>query len=97
MFCPKCGALLVPKKGKIQCPTHGPAETKVKITEKTKEKQKLIKAGDDSDSREVYENECPKCGHRKAYGWMVQTRAADEAPTRFYECKKCGHKWKEYS
>ncbi|MCD6114052.1 MAG: transcription factor S, partial [Thermoprotei archaeon] len=40
--------------------------------------------------------ECPKCGNREAYVWMMQTRAADEPPTRFYRCTKCGYTWREY-
>jgi DNA-directed RNA polymerase, subunit M/Transcription elongation factor TFIIS len=39
---------------------------------------------------------CPKCGNHEAYYWMIQTRAADEPPTRFYKCVKCGHTWREY-
>ena len=27
---------------------------------------------------------------------LKQTRSADEAPTRFFECAKCGHKWRDY-
>lgn len=41
--------------------------------------------------------ECPKCGHDTAHWWLRQTRAADEATTRFYRCAKCGHTWREYT
>ena len=41
--------------------------------------------------------ECPKCGHREAYVWMVQTRGADESSTQFFRCTKCGYTWREYS
>jgi len=40
--------------------------------------------------------ECPKCGHNEAYYWFMQTRAADEPPTRFYKCTRCGYVWREY-
>jgi len=40
--------------------------------------------------------ECPHCGHNEAYYWIVQTRAADEPPTRIYKCTKCGYSWREY-
>jgi len=40
---------------------------------------------------------CPKCGHSKAYVVVMQTRAADEPPTRIYHCEKCGYTWREYS
>jgi len=40
---------------------------------------------------------CPKCGHDRGYVTMMQTRAADEPPTRIYRCEKCGYSWREYS
>lgn len=39
---------------------------------------------------------CRKCGAHEAYYWIIQTRAADEPPTRFYKCVKCGYVWREY-
>ncbi|MDO8467969.1 MAG: zinc ribbon domain-containing protein [Nanoarchaeota archaeon] len=39
---------------------------------------------------------CPECGNDKAYFWTVQTRASDEAETKFYKCIKCGHTRREY-
>ena len=44
----------------------------------------------------VTKAQCPKCEHTKAHWWVLQTRSADEAPTRFYQCCKCGYKWREY-
>ncbi|MHA1589855.1 MAG: transcription factor S [Candidatus Njordarchaeales archaeon] len=41
--------------------------------------------------------QCPKCGNLGAYVEIVQTRAADEPPTRIYKCTKCGYTWREYS
>ena len=40
---------------------------------------------------------CPKCGHDEVYVWMMQTRSADEPPTRFYRCAKCKYTWREYA
>ena len=40
--------------------------------------------------------ECPKCYHRTAYFWLVQTRAGDEPETKFLKCEKCGHTWRDY-
>ena len=40
---------------------------------------------------------CPKCEHPKAYYWLTQTRAADEAETKFLRCQKCEHTWRDYS
>jgi len=39
---------------------------------------------------------CRRCGANEAYYWVLQTRAADEPPTRFYKCVKCGYVWREY-
>ena len=39
---------------------------------------------------------CKKCNNTKCYFWTVQTRAGDEAETKFFKCTKCGHTWREY-
>ena len=39
---------------------------------------------------------CPACKNDEAYFWILQTRRADEPPTRFYKCTKCGKVWREY-
>ncbi len=40
---------------------------------------------------------CPKCGATKVYVVVIQTRAADEPPTRIYHCPNCKYTWREYS
>ena len=40
---------------------------------------------------------CSKCGNKKAYYWLVQTRAGDEPETKFFKCTKCKHVWRDYS
>lgn len=40
---------------------------------------------------------CPKCENSRAYYQMVQTRSADEPPTRIYTCTRCGYSWREFS
>jgi len=42
------------------------------------------------------EAECSKCGHKEAYYWTMQTRAADEGETKFLKCKNCNHTWRDY-
>ncbi len=44
----------------------------------------------------IVNEECEKCGNRKAYYWHAQTRSGDEAMTTFYRCTKCKHTWREY-
>lgn len=105
-FCPKCKALLIPlkKKNKIimKCPSCNYKSNK-KQNIILKEQVKLAK----KDKIEIIDKsittlpktneECPKCHHNKAYYWLVQTRAADEAATRFFRCTKCGNTWRSYS
>lgn len=101
-FCPKCGSIMVPKAGKktksFACDCG--YRTKQKPVAVLKEKVILEK----KDEIEVIdkkvetlpktEEECPKCKNREAYFWTVQTRAGDEAETRFLECTKCKHRWR---
>ncbi len=106
-FCPKCKTLLIPRKDEgetyLICRCCGyKIETnslQYRIV-KSKERESKI-------SLSVIENknenlmpkikvECPACGGIEAYWWLVQTRRADEAPTRFYKCTRCGYTWREY-
>ena len=43
------------------------------------------------DTLPLTDADCPKCEHEKAYYWLVQTRAGDEADTKFLKCEKCKH------
>jgi len=100
-FCPKCGALLVLKKKNWVCPKCSYRE-KGKVEFKTKEViEGKIKVGvlktKESDVRPITTITCPKCGNTKAYYEIVQTRAGDEAETRFFTCTKCGYRWREYA
>jgi len=38
--------------------------------------------------------ECPECGNRQAFWWIVQTDSADEPSTQFFRCTKCSHTWR---
>ena len=44
----------------------------------------------------VYQIKHPKCDHKEAWFWTSQTRAGDEAETKFFKCTKCRHTWREY-
>jgi len=104
MFCKKCGSLLIPEKeesGKIKfvcrkCGT-GSRSKDLKIKSVTPKKDKLFfidkKESEDLPSVRA---KCPKCGKMKAVYWIIQTRAADEAPTKFFKCVSCEHTWREY-
>ena len=100
-FCPKCGAVLIHKKKKDGCPRCGysaKGRTKIKTSETIEEKEKIavVKEKESEILPEVNEK-CKKCGHDRAYFWTVQTRASDEAETKFFKCTKCGHTRRDYS
>lgn len=42
------------------------------------------------------DRKCNKCGSDNIYVESRQTRAADEATTKIYECLDCGNRWNEY-
>ena len=102
MFCEKCGCLLVPKehggKRKFYCAKCKKySRLNKKIVEKGEKKQKIVLIKEKKISLPKIEADCKKCGSKKAYFWIEQTRASDEPPTRFYKCVKCGKVWREYS
>lgn len=71
-------------------------EYKVVKSAERKEKVKVIEEGA-KPALPTTKAKCLKCGHDRAFWWLRQTRAADEASTRFYRCAKCGHTWREYT
>ncbi len=99
-FCPKCGAILINKNNKWVCP-KGDYKTTEKIKIESKEKPEKAKIGVIKEGQtNVYPTvtiTCPKCGNERAYFFTTQTRAGDEAETRFFICTKCSHRWREYS
>lgn len=104
MFCPKCGSILIPKKKgsktTLVCNSCGAVSTnveKTKLHEKILKKDRVLKVVEkEPETLPITDTECPKCGHKKAYYWMIQTRAADEPETQFFKCEKCSHKWRHY-
>ena len=104
-FCPKCGAMMLPKEGVLTCNSCGYSEdlsneeeyaiSRKKELEEVEDTVKML--GDDVDIRPTTREICPECGNDEAYYDLKQTRSADEAPTRFFTCTKCKHSWREYS
>ena len=69
--------------------------TKVKHT--IKEKTLVLEEEEmPAGSQKIKGVVCPACKNDEAYFWILQTRRADEPPTRFYKCTKCGKVWREY-
>lgn len=104
MFCPKCGSLLMPKKEGskvVMCCTSCKYKDKdykeEKKREEIKEKEKIDVVEEEDDTLPITEAECPECGNKEAYFWLVQTRASDEPETKFHKCTKCKHIWRDYS
>lgn len=99
-FCPKCGAVLIQKRKNYGCPRCNYAskeKTKISSSEKIEEKKKVEVINEkDSEVHPVVEEKCPECGNKKSYFWTVQTRASDEAETKFFKCTKCNHTWRYY-
>lgn len=100
-FCPKCGAILVQKTKNLGCPrcnysSKGKAPV-LKTSEKISEKNKGVAISRETKGVHPIVNErCKKCNNDKAYFWTVQTRASDEAETKFFKCVKCENTWREY-
>jgi len=103
LFCPKCGALLVPKKNKKQiscnCGYVHKEAVNISLSEKINEVKRIevINEQDKIKVLPITDVECPECKHDKARFWTAQTRAADEAETRFFRCEGCHHVWRDAS
>jgi len=99
-FCPKCGCVLVMKTKNSGCPRCGyssKGKLKIEASEKINIKPEIGVISDkDTDVFPVIAAICPKCGNKEAYFWTSQTRAGDEAETKFYRCTKCKHTWRDY-
>lgn len=105
MFCPKCGAIVVPKKTKttgkmrLSCASCSYSTNKkekivLKETVTQSKKDDIEVISKRIETLPKVQETCPKCQHREAFYWLVQTRAGDEAETRFFKCVKCTHTWR---
>ncbi len=99
-FCPKCGAVLIPKRknfGCARCSYSSKDKIKITTSEKIGEIEEIgIVSEKDTETLPIVTEKCKKCKHEKAFFWTVQTRAGDEAETKFFKCTKCKNIWREY-
>ncbi|MBQ2666161.1 transcription factor S [Methanobrevibacter sp.] len=100
-FCPKCGAMILPSNGELKCNSCGEVieienKESFKISRKIKAEENVKMLGEDVDVLPTTTETCPECGHDKAVYKLLQTRSADEAPTRIFTCTKCKHTWRAY-
>ena len=94
-FCPKCGAMLMSKK--CECGYEADADVKLETSESIEGAGEVVVVNDgDGEVNPIVDKECVKCGHPECYFWTKQTRAGDEAETKFYKCVKCKHTWRDY-
>jgi transcription factor S len=102
MFCPKCGSILIPKKDRnkqvlaCKCGYKNTEESDMKFKEVITPHKEVEVIEEQKEALPIVEEECPKCKHKQAYSWELQTRAADEPPTQFFRCEKCRHTWRHY-
>lgn len=98
-FCPRCGAVLIQKRknyGCARCDYSTKDKLKIKTYEKIDEKNKVVVIKKEMNTLPIVMEKCKKCGNDKAYFWTIQTRAGDEAETKFFKCTKCDNTWREY-
>src|SRR3989344_1966104 len=102
MFCPKCGAILMPKKDgnkkmmACSCGYKSKEITSEPLKESKIEEKKEVEVidQDDFESLPLTDAECEKCGHKRAHYWLIQTRSGDEPETKFLRCEECKHTWR---
>jgi len=95
-FCPKCGSMLIWKKCN-RCDYVSEKEVKLETSQKIDPKKEIVCVNEgDHEIDPIVKIICVKCNHSEAYFWTKQTRAGDEAETRFFKCVKCKHTWREY-
>ena len=111
-FCPRCGSLMTLRKVGDRtawvCPSCGYSEdlylaggaqlAVLRKEIKHSEKERIVVVDPNINWKAMPKTKavCPRCGHPEAYVWVVQTRRADEPPTRFFKCVSCGYVWREY-
>lgn len=101
-FCPECKSILRPKKEEdkvimtCSCGYTSDSKGSGSIKEKAKETADVEVVDQDFETMPITKEECPKCKNKEAYYWLVQTRSADEAMTKFLRCTKCKHTWRDY-
>ena|SRR3989344_5043006 len=99
-FCQRCGGMILVKNDKAVCVSCGHKQKKkphIKAAEKIKQQKTVaIIKEEQSNTNPIIEMKCPKCGHKKAYFWTMQTRSGDESETKFYKCTACKHTWRKY-
>eukprot|EP01099_Mayorella_cantabrigiensis_P005338 TRINITY_DN4228_c0_g1_i1.p1 TRINITY_DN4228_c0_g1~~TRINITY_DN4228_c0_g1_i1.p1 ORF type:complete len:128 (+),score=15.30 TRINITY_DN4228_c0_g1_i1:35-418(+) len=97
-FCQQCGNLLDLSTKHLNCQLCGQTHTSQQLNAQSSLSSKVFSRkqnlqDEETETRAIIEEGCPKCGHERLYFTTVQLRSVDEGQTVFYECLKCKHKW----
>jgi DNA-directed RNA polymerase subunit M len=99
-FCQRCGGVILVQDKKANCVSCGyrlKKAPKIQVAEKIPKKEDIAVINEEAESTyPVIDMDCPKCKHKKAHFWSMQTRSSDESETKFYKCVKCKHTWRIY-
>ena len=98
-FCEKCGSICMPKGVNLicmRCNHKQDSDGNLTFKEKIVKKKNVEVIEKEANSYPLVDQECPKCHHKKAYFWEIQTRASDEPATQFFKCESCSHTWRIY-
>lgn len=78
------------KFGCSRCDYVERGEVNMEMKESAKEKLGIAIIDEkEENTNPVVAHECRRCGNKKAYFWIQQMRAGDEAESKFYQCTKC--------
>ncbi len=94
--CPSCGYQEEVGSGQAGGQQVQLAVLRQRINHDAKERLVVIDKSKQPETLPKTRAVCPRCGYHEAYYWVVQTRKADEPPTRFFKCVRCGYVWREY-
>ncbi len=102
--CPKCGGIMMTKRidGRLyyvclKCGYKEPVKSMKLSSEQPGDSELVVLSSDDKRKNASMTDlvSCPRCGHTPVLYIEMQTRSADEPPTRFYKCPKCGYSRRE--
>jgi len=76
--------------GCVRCAYISKDKIDMQIKETVKEAKPVGVVNEkEGEMNPITDYHCDKCGHNKAYFWIRQMRAGDEAESKFYKCVKC--------
>ncbi len=84
-------------KNCVRCDYSCEKEIQLETSQKMDAKKEVAVVNDgENEVFPIVEMTCEKCKNPECFFWTKQTRAGDEAETRFYRCTKCKHTWRKY-